>query len=1268
MSGAPVPTQRSEVIYQGRSTAATGGSSITLKSTGAGVAAMPVAADSGTAVAAAAAKKAAIEAAKWKPPAIAKASGPPLVSVTEDQASAILAIAAEEANPTPEAEGDEKEEVQTGPLTEAQRTKALAKISDRIGSLLSDFEDRNDGDGDDGGAGAADLMRLKDGITLMAGTLKKKSLMRMAFLQSAHMNMAKRNNLIKSGEGDLDQLLQGSDDDSDDEHTKAKETDPQELIEHVQKIEKVKKQKLQLVHEHAVHMLREAARGLSVSLEHANAVSKASAAAAETDLAKAKDEVKAAGEATELANSEKRKAQRELESVSERLAKQSAAVESERQRGDQMASKVSELEAALEAERRKGEQLSRQLEVAERSAQQSKASSSAKDDGEAARNAALVEEQAAVLEESAAKLLELEANLAKEVEETAKAREDVKTANETSATLKNELDEAHAELEETHKELDEAWGKLDEARGELERLESEASEAKQTQADLQARLDAAIADATAARTLAEENATMAAQAQAQAKRQRTKFVEGPAGIVESPAASSPALAPVAEAPQPLAGPADAPATGHGMAEAAEGAAGEGAAGGGAASEGAASEGAAEAPVAAETTAAAAETPVPAASTAEVPVAAAPAAETPAAAPTTADPEPDAPSPSLDSVPDANTPPAPPPTTMAGETSASSSAAFSPSAASGETAAATATATPAAADAASPTADDSADRQRAQSMPVDAPSASPPPTKDGASVASNVALRFSRARSSVRRSTLGRRTPLATEHAYSEAALGIMRRELEDAETLGHSAMAERQTLQESQKKASAAVEALQASVWKATRARVPASMEEAVEAALQAAKVDWEAERFKERQQHEEKLAAAVTAAKVEAAAQANLAIAGAPMTLGAIANPSLGGTVDEKSLRDQLERLHKLHLEQTKSMAADYEARLRAASAGGLGADVMGLVARARSFVEGSPGTSPLGALLAAVGELDPRLSDALTEALKLAQRAQLSELTSTASGAAEPSYSALDHAVRTAWEHLWDLSLAHPQTREQRLADHRSDHEAARVRVANHLTSSASHDEVLEASAVADRYMAVKHAEGTDGLSGYRRSLGEVAAVKEELGRERGKAASLRAELEAAHAKASALERSNGQRLDELQALRSVMAEAQAHFLYERQKSHALASATAAQAVANTLAQSKRLPPSARLAGVAVSHSPTAVDGPGGAPTVTLFTSDGGSWQNPYGSGRAGGGGGGEDAGVLTLRDELIETLRQARSLSVDESGAIELLVRGMDRPPAT
>jgi hypothetical protein len=96
MSGAPVPVARSEAIYNGRSTAAT--SSVALKSTGAGVAAVATAADGGTAAAAAAAaaaKKAAIDAAKWKPPAIAKASGPAISSVTEDQASAILAIAAQ---------------------------------------------------------------------------------------------------------------------------------------------------------------------------------------------------------------------------------------------------------------------------------------------------------------------------------------------------------------------------------------------------------------------------------------------------------------------------------------------------------------------------------------------------------------------------------------------------------------------------------------------------------------------------------------------------------------------------------------------------------------------------------------------------------------------------------------------------------------------------------------------------------------------------------------------------------------------------------------------------------------------------------------------------------------------------------------------------------------------------------------------------------------------------------------------------------------------
>ena len=51
-----------------------------------------------------------------------------------------------------------------------------------IGALLSDFEEQNEGADDDDSAGA-DLSRLKDGITVIAGTLKKKALMRQMVMQ-----------------------------------------------------------------------------------------------------------------------------------------------------------------------------------------------------------------------------------------------------------------------------------------------------------------------------------------------------------------------------------------------------------------------------------------------------------------------------------------------------------------------------------------------------------------------------------------------------------------------------------------------------------------------------------------------------------------------------------------------------------------------------------------------------------------------------------------------------------------------------------------------------------------------------------------------------------------------------------------------------------------------------------------------------------------------------------------------------------------------------
>ena len=126
MSAAPVPVPRSTAIYEGRKAAQT---TVNLKSSGAGVAAVASAANSG----AEAATQEAMDAAKWKPPAFAlKPSGAHLMSTVEKEATELLKDAAEAANPAPEVRDPEEEDAEKqlllrGPLTEAQRTKMLAR-------------------------------------------------------------------------------------------------------------------------------------------------------------------------------------------------------------------------------------------------------------------------------------------------------------------------------------------------------------------------------------------------------------------------------------------------------------------------------------------------------------------------------------------------------------------------------------------------------------------------------------------------------------------------------------------------------------------------------------------------------------------------------------------------------------------------------------------------------------------------------------------------------------------------------------------------------------------------------------------------------------------------------------------------------------------------------------------------------------------------------------------------------------------------------------
>ena len=837
----------------------------------------------------------------------------------------------------------------------------------------------------------------------MAGTLKKKSLMRAAFLQSAHMNMVKRNN-APTMVGDIDIGAADDDDDSDDEHARGRaggrggeETDAHELVEQVQKVEKLKKQKLALVHEHAVQMLKQMASQLAASLDHQAAVAKASAAQAESDIKQAGEEAKAeeaSGRRTPSARRSEAEAAAEAVEADGGVGEVAAG-------GGQMAHGLPGSKE-LGTEQKRGEQAA--LEAAQAREQLKKSSAGA---GREAANAALVKEQAAVLEENAARIAEMQSQLeAKEIELTAakdeverqgKAAEGQAAAGQEAERLRGELEQSQKELEETHAELDEAWATLDEARGELERLEKEASESKAAVSELQTRLDSAQAEANAAGRLAEERKAEAEQARAQASRQRTKFVEGPPSV----------------------------------------------------------EGVAEPPAAAAEEAKATESAVPAAAAAAPEAAAAAPAPTPIAPPAASSP----------------------PSVAAGSSGSSS-----------------------------------------QSIASSVSCASPAPRAARLPVGRRSAARW-------------RGSDQATE-----VLLSILRAELNTLEAGRHEAEA----------REAAGAGAAQAEHDRADAAGECVEGDARARAGLDGGGHRGGAQRgeggvggdARQGGSHTRSRWRAVTAARVEAAEQANRDILAAAVGGGQGAtqppppsnSKANGGALDEKSLREQLDRLHQLHLEQSKAMAADYEAKLHAARLQGVSIDSMGLARRANAIADAAPSgsLSPLAALLAAVREIDPRLCEALGEGLRQAQRQQLLELTEAGAAPPQGAENALDKAVRTAWDHLWELSLAPPEGREAMLAEHVSEHGEARVRVAAHVSNT---DEMIEAAAVAERYLAVQRAESTDGMGGYRRSVRELAGARDELTRERHLVGHLQAELESAYASVASAERLAAARLSELE-----------------------------------------------------------------------------------------------------------------------------------------
>ena len=139
------------------------------------------------------------------------------------------------------------------PLTEKQRAKKLGKISSRIADLLGEFEDSVD-DQDDG-----TMQRLKEGITTIAQNLRRKSLMRSAFLQSAAQQLSKSKQLDPS-------LFGGADDEDDEARGDAKgagaslaEDEAGLAVDELKRTEGLKKAKLLSAHKKTVGLLRDLA-------------------------------------------------------------------------------------------------------------------------------------------------------------------------------------------------------------------------------------------------------------------------------------------------------------------------------------------------------------------------------------------------------------------------------------------------------------------------------------------------------------------------------------------------------------------------------------------------------------------------------------------------------------------------------------------------------------------------------------------------------------------------------------------------------------------------------------------------------------------------------------------------------------------------------------------------------------------------------------------------------------------------------------------------
>ena len=391
-------------------------------------------------------------------------AAPSVPSLTESKVDAVLAAgAAHLKSLAPGASEWEEEEDPNVPLTEKQRAKKLGKISSRIADLLGEFEDSVD-DEDDG-----TMQRLKEGITTIAQNLRRKSLMRSAFLQSAAQQLSKSKQLDPS-------LFGGADDEDDEGRGDAKgagaslaEDEAGLAVDELKRTEGLKKAILLSAHKKTVGLLRDLAaeheRGKTGADEQRAAMAaKFEGAAAEELRLKT---------LLEVATTSERNLKTQLASASERLARLTAEAESLQRSADELAARLAAAEQEAASERSKAADAAAALDAATR--------------GSGAMRAQLAD-ALAQLDDARSSAAEAEAAAA--------------AAPAAAAAAREALDSARAEVEAAEAAAAAARDEAEAARAELAAAQDEAV--------------AAAAEAAAAAAAGAEAAAAAALAQAEA--------------------------------------------------------------------------------------------------------------------------------------------------------------------------------------------------------------------------------------------------------------------------------------------------------------------------------------------------------------------------------------------------------------------------------------------------------------------------------------------------------------------------------------------------------------------------------------------------------------------------------------------------------------------------------------------------------------------------------------------------------------------------------